>query len=111
MIKSSLDEQELREEEEYNRWHKKYGTFWVNVYSIHRCFGGPEEGGWWYDTGDPVASIPVKGLSRAEHLAKAWRKQCPKTNKRYSVLGGEDWDVKVETNFAAPWPATRPHYE
>ncbi len=27
---------------------------YVNVYLHNRAYGGPEEGGWWYDTYDPV---------------------------------------------------------
>ena len=30
----------------------------VNAYRINRRYGGPEEGGWWYDTGQLLASIP-----------------------------------------------------
>lgn len=33
---------------------------YVNVYAVGRAYGGPAEGGWWYDTGDPVAAIPVE---------------------------------------------------
>jgi len=36
--------------------HRRY----VNVYSIDRLFGGPEEGGWWYDTGTPVLTVMVE---------------------------------------------------
>lgn len=25
--------------------------FFVNVYEVDRCYGGPEEGGWYYDAG------------------------------------------------------------
>jgi hypothetical protein len=31
----------------------------VNVYLVSRVYGGPEEGGWWYDSGEPLASVPV----------------------------------------------------
>ncbi len=26
-------------------------VYFVNEYETDRCFGGPEEGGWWFDTG------------------------------------------------------------
>lgn len=32
----------------------------VNVYEAGRVYGGPEEGGWWFDTGTPLASVPVE---------------------------------------------------
>lgn len=33
---------------------------YVNVYHVSQLYGGAEEGGWYYDAGEPVASIPVK---------------------------------------------------
>jgi hypothetical protein len=32
---------------------------YINAYKVYRAYGGPEEGGWWYDMGTPVASIPI----------------------------------------------------
>ena len=29
---------------------------YVNVYSVTRHYGGPEEGGWWYNAGEPIES-------------------------------------------------------
>jgi len=26
---------------------------YVNAYRVSRAYGGPEEGGWWYDVGEP----------------------------------------------------------
>jgi hypothetical protein len=36
---------------------------YVNVYLVTRHYGGPQEGGWWYDAGEPLASIPVAAES------------------------------------------------
>ena len=30
----------------------------ANAYLTDRLYGGPEEGGWWYDCGEPVMSLP-----------------------------------------------------
>ena len=30
---------------------------YLNTYSRHLTYGGPEEGGWWYDCGTPLQSI------------------------------------------------------
>lgn len=30
---------------------------WSSLYEIERCYGGPEEGGWWYDWLTPVACV------------------------------------------------------
>ena len=32
---------------------------YVNAYEVTREYGGPEEGGWYYDAGEPMASVPV----------------------------------------------------
>ena len=31
---------------------------YANAYWTDRLYGGPEEGGWWYDTGEPIMSLP-----------------------------------------------------
>lgn len=38
---------------------------YVNVYSVGKAYGGPEEGGWYFNTGTPVTSIKVE-LTEAE---------------------------------------------
>ena len=32
---------------------------YLNAYAVTRHYGGPEEGGWWYNSGEPLASIPI----------------------------------------------------
>jgi len=32
---------------------------YVNAYLVSREYGGPEEGGWWYDVGTPLTSMPL----------------------------------------------------
>lgn len=53
-------------------WDGVDGSFWyherdlmdaedtevfVNVYDKHMAYGGPEEGGWWYDVYEPITSF------------------------------------------------------
>ena len=93
--------------------------FWyVNLYSVGRNFGGPEEGGWWYDEGEPIASIPVhseedrKRVCNELHTAYVLPELEGKRHDRYSWhLGGEDLVLCVEDHFAAHYPTERPHYE
>lgn len=33
-------------------------TLFANAYHTDRLYGGPEEGGWYYDVGSPVMSLP-----------------------------------------------------
>jgi hypothetical protein len=93
------------------------GTFrvkpdqYVNVYSLERNYGGPEEGGWWYDSGDPVRSVKAYTDAEADSLVENFKQHYPSTGNRYSVLGGEDYGVYVEDHPAAAFPTERPRYE
>lgn len=40
---------------------------YVNAYEVTRHYGGPEEGGWYYNHHEPIASIPVKAISIKGH--------------------------------------------
>lgn len=40
---------------------------YVNVHAVTRHYGGPEEGGWWYDAGQPLASVPVEAEEKPGH--------------------------------------------
>jgi hypothetical protein len=33
---------------------------YVNVYLVSQLYGGPEEGNWYFDAGQPLGSIPIK---------------------------------------------------
>jgi hypothetical protein len=100
---------------------KRVKPVYINVYDIERVYGGPEEGGWWYNTGDPVLSVrldPKNGYeSREELLRRArvierWLKHTyPTTNRRFSVLGGEDYDIEIEDHTGRYFPQRRPRYE
>ena len=38
---------------------KEERTLWVNAYREQRAYGGPEDGGWFYTAGTPLASESV----------------------------------------------------
>lgn len=85
----------------------------VNVYEVTRHFGGREEGGWWYDRGNPLASVPVLPGQDPEilvaTLSDAFSDQAH--GNIQSVRGGVEISVVVEDHFATPWPEYRPHFE
>lgn len=59
----------------------------VNIYSAGRAYGGPEEGGWWFDVGTPIGSIPV------EHTEDEWDEM----RGRFVAVHGDDdtkWDLE-----------------
>lgn len=101
-------------------------VLYVNAYSISRHYGGPEEGGWWYDVHEPIMSVrvdendiaPTLHEEDVEDAAKRikelyvqrFRPMQPKHN-RYSMIGGADIVVVIEETFAEFYPKERPRYE
>ncbi len=50
--------------------HIDAGEWYVNLYAVERVLGGPEEGGWYYDRGTYVESIPtICGIFRTKEEA------------------------------------------
>lgn len=89
-----------------------WGTYYVNTYDVDRGYGGPEEGGWWYDLGVPVASVPFDTLREAEAFQEEIEKRFPNTGKYSSVIyTGGDYRTYIERRFAEPWPDRAPRYE
>lgn len=112
-MKSKLDEKR-----HYSRYFK-----YLNIYEVHQCWGGPEEGGWWYDAG-----YTVRGIGRANsrkvggnrrRRKKAVKRAiaiCEMMNEgrrpKYSVLS-DGWASYGFSDRTAPhyFPRRRPHYE
>jgi hypothetical protein len=114
-------------------------VLYVNLYRVTRHYGGPEEGGWWYNAGEPLASVPIPGIWRSEEMPDAevpsgWKPDTQllpiamddfirekerlmdlfvfeKWGSIYSVRGGADIEVRSEWHVARDWPERRPHYE
>lgn len=88
---------------------------YVNAYEVTRQYGGPEEGGWYYDEGTPVASMPVTTAKDEEAVLAIMRSVLEPQYKgrrgRHSVIGEEDLLVRVEEHMATAWPQERPRYE
>jgi hypothetical protein len=83
----------------------------VNVYDVTRHYGGPEEGGWWYDAGEPILSIVCTSREQAEQVRDKTRAgKYARTRARYSVLGGQDYDVCIEEHIGEAFPKERPRY-
>jgi hypothetical protein len=87
------------------------GVTYVNVYEVDRAYGGPEEGGWYYDAGRLVTSRQVPS-GDAESVREDLRKQYPATGKSSSVIyTGGDYSVFIEDAPGADYPEYAPHYE
>lgn len=87
-------------------------TEYVNVYEVDRNYGGPEEGGWWFDSGEPILSITTTNEFSGDIAMMLYDEVYKPTTYRYSVRPqGTDYDVRVEDHPATAFPAERPFYE
>lgn len=86
---------------------------YVNAYRITRHYGGPEEGGWWFDCGEPLGSLPCTSQREAKSKVDEMRAKFEHLAEGdiNSVLGGAEVRVYIEEKFARVFPETRPHYE
>ena len=92
------------------------GPFYLNEYLTNRAYGGDEEGGWWYDTGEFVtchgtfetrdAALGARDANaewlgaKREGLAKPSSTQC------------SGWpELIVEAREGADFPKEIPRYE
>lgn len=89
---------------------------YINVYEIGREYGGPEEGGWWFDTGVPVVTV---GLDSAEDGGPLYQAIIEDLERRFpnthtvgntSYRGG-DYRIWCETVPAKEFPEQYPRYE
>ena len=93
----------------------------VAVYELDRCYGGPEEGGWWYNTGDLIRILAVykdeqQAWAHAERFNRTLvyrRKQDPHFRSLSSVAysGGHLAARVCERTAPEHYPTHRPHYE
>lgn len=86
---------------------------YVNVYLVQRCYGGPEEGGWWYDAGEPVASVPVWSNEEKEETKLKLKEKFNNDENVpiSSVLSKGEYQIYVEDDFAQIFPKSKPYYE
>lgn len=114
---------------------------YLNTYEVQSLYGGPEEGGWWYESGSPVQSVLLstqdcdewvdnqsveylqdlrEGATLAFTQGKPPAPVKNETGGYIFALGSEEPVAFLQDNnfvsvfegeFAQPYPAERPHYE
>ena len=96
----------------------KFRYSYVNVYLVDKAWGGPEEGGWFYDYGLPEVGQCTLVFSKADakQAIRKAREWCNVENGERrsdtsSVLSEGRYEVALEPQEAKAWPSTRPYYE
>tara|TARA_Y100000034_G_C6843471_1_gene381870 strand:+ start:270 stop:683 length:414 start_codon:yes stop_codon:yes gene_type:complete len=90
---------------------------YINTYSVNKAYGGPEEGGWWFDIGDPIESVQFDFSYQARHALpeheERWKKRnIDEGNREPSSVNCDGYyETYVEDRFAESYPKRKPHYE
>ena len=87
----------------------------VNAYTVTQGYGGPEEGGWWFDVGEVLASVPVDSQAEAEvvkaRLLERFADQATDRPRSSAAGDGIDLEVYFQEQVGRDYPDVRPHYE
>lgn len=97
------------------------GSYVVAVYHCEQAWGGPEEGGWWYDTGNLTRIVDTFRTDQAAYEYSRRlnnrlrsRKFGPNLGKREytsSISTGEYRAQTFEDTAPTYFPESRPRYE
>ena len=92
----------------------------VSIHLYDRAYGGPEEGGWWFDYGEPDdGQWHFTRLFSTYREAKAYADTLdPITDKLNegrpdigSVVSDGRFGIFIQEGYPHAWPKKRPHYE
>ena len=93
----------------------------VAVFLCDRAYGGPEEGGWWYECGEPVeeySQFTRYFINKSEAFVYQNRLQarlCNKLNEGRreisSVLSEGQYYATINEGPPVAYPQTRPYYD
>ena len=95
------------------RWNGPRGR-WLTVYHVQPAYGGPEEGGWWYNVGERLEYVDVTGRDLHDAVMELVAKYDHMNDSRglYSVISTGVIRIEGATRYIGPkyTPETRPYY-
>jgi len=94
----------------------------ITVYSITRHYGGPQEGGWWYDWYVPIETIhiprrwvkkPNQHRNQIETLKSQMKRKYADEalGNIYHSTGGKAIEAYIEETYREFESKVTPHYE
>lgn len=91
------------------------GRKYITASERSQGYGGPEEGGWWFDVIEPIASIQVstkkEAIAAYNFLVNAYAEKYEDERPYYSAAGGVDFIITIEDEIAPFYPKEHPRYE
>lgn len=90
---------------------------YINVYRVSKCYGGPEEGGWYYPAWECLASVEIDRLSKCQRhdlktlLEKQYPPKCQLPYEEYWGTDADDHEVLTENRKAERETREIPRYE
>ena len=93
-----------------NQWRTPAGTqaYFVNVYEVDRCYGGPEEGGWWFDIGTVKEHFICSSHKEAKDLQHKLRIQDEVCR---DIWDHDEFRFAIELDPGKDYPEEWPRYE
>lgn len=95
----------------FTDWYDNYQDYegeptTITVHEVWQSYGGPEEGGWYYQCGYPVETVCI--FSKEQAVDELCR-----LHAKYEGEDYEDglYDICLAQKYAESYPITKPHYE
>lgn len=89
---------------------------YVSVYEVSRCYGGPEEGGWWYNWLEYTGRSLCRRVKKAARVAEALRAELLDDQPRFGIYsaanyGEAEYRVIIEDRPGECASTEAPRYE
>jgi hypothetical protein len=110
-LQTYRSETPIQRTERFNEWYERYTEYegeplTVTVHQVHENYGGPEEGGWTFQSGYPIETVCI--FSKAQAL-----RVLHELHEKYDTEEYDDgtYDICLAQGYAEFYPTVRPHYE
>jgi hypothetical protein len=93
----------------FGDWYDNYCTFeseptTITVHEVWDQYGGPEEGGWTYQCGEPVETICIFSKTQAV-------RELHRLHTKYEEDEDTCYDICLAQKYAEAYPDSKPFYE
>lgn len=95
----------------HKEWEQEEPTT-ITIHETYLCYGGPEEGGWWYTKGWPVQTICIFSKKQAikTYLQYAEEYQVWDQPDLGLTSTVSNYDISFANGYATAYPESRPVY-